>query len=172
MSSDLGIPCSLWGGRCESLLAGYRPELQPIPQAKAFPAPPKAAAAAPPSGPADGSTTCEHRCITRKGTNQHIEMETCLDCNKVLKRMPKSSQATASTDAANAAPQASCVTTRSALREAQSVLLAQSNCQPKTSLIRDGKQKGSIAVLKLDAVNFTNSHLKADIQVANALGVD
>ena len=103
----------------KNMLAGYRPELQPIPQAKAFPAPPKAAAAAPPSGPADGSTTCEHRCITRKGTNQHIEMETCLDCNKVLKRMPKSLQATASTDAANAAPQASCVTTRSALREAQ-----------------------------------------------------
>ena len=98
----------------KNMLAGYRPELQLIPEAKALPAPPKEqvapASTTAPSGSADGSSTCAHRRITRKGTNQHFEKETCLDRHKVLKNVPKGSTnlATGSANAANAAQQAAC----------------------------------------------------------------
>ena len=65
------------------------------------PTPPlPAAAVLQTSGPMPSSTTtavavvasgggCEHKRITKKGTNKYYYMETCLDCHKVIKKEPK-----------------------------------------------------------------------------------
>ncbi len=39
--------------------------------------------------PSTSTSTCPHRRTTRKGTNKYYEMETCLDCNQLLRRDKK-----------------------------------------------------------------------------------
>eukprot|EP00435_Cladocopium_sp_Y103_P068979 s292_g32.t1 len=102
----------------ENMLAGFRPELQPIPLALPAPSP---KALAPSSVPAPapmqpggrpeqpgGRPECPHKNITRKGTNQHIEMETCKDGGLVLKRAAKDASAIASQNTQKDAQQAAC----------------------------------------------------------------
>ena len=70
-----------------------------LPDSKPTP-PLPAAAVLQTSGPLPSSTTtavavvasgggCEHKRITKKGTNKYYYMETCLDCHKVIKKEPK-----------------------------------------------------------------------------------
>eukprot|EP00435_Cladocopium_sp_Y103_P028489 s298_g7.t1 len=102
-----------------NMLAGFRPELQPIPLA--LPEPSPKASAVPPSVPSTeqrqpggqpgehgGQPACPHKNITRKGTNQHIELETCKDCGLVLKRATRNASAVAAQNAQRDAQQAAC----------------------------------------------------------------
>ena len=77
-----------------NMLAGFRPELQPLP--KPLPASAKAASVAavpvPPQVPG-GNPNCEHKNVTKKGSNKHVEMETCRDCNMVLKKVRRDATA-------------------------------------------------------------------------------
>ena len=76
------------------MLAGFRPELQPLP--KPVPAPAKAASVAavpvPPQVPG-GNPNCEHKNVTKKGSNKHVEMETCRDCNMILRKVRRDTTA-------------------------------------------------------------------------------
>ena len=77
-----------------NMLAGFRPELQPLP--KPLPAPAKAASVAavpvPPQVPG-GNPNCEHKNVTKKGSNKHVEMETCRDCNMTLRKVRRDATA-------------------------------------------------------------------------------
>eukprot|EP00435_Cladocopium_sp_Y103_P074978 s140_g52.t2 len=76
-----------------NMLAGYRPELDPIPvrpqvpfQAPQQAAPAPASAATAPLVPLPGGRVCEHKKVTKKGSNKYVLIETCCDCNLVLKK--------------------------------------------------------------------------------------